>query len=222
MYPVGQVADILAFRPAYVPVGEDQVPHIEMCRELARRFNITYCGIDPQAGDEEHAKKGVFPVPEVKVGRVARLVGIDGSAKMSKSLGNAILLSDDAKTVQKKCNKIFTGRQNPTDPGKIEGNPLWDYHTIFNPNKDEVAQMKALYREGKIGDGECKKRLAEVLNAMLEPIRQRRAGLEAHPDRVLEILRDGTARANAVAEETLWSAKKAMHFDFFPRDLRLR
>ena len=191
MYPVGQVADILAFRPAFVPVGKDQVPHIEMCRELARRFNVVYCGVDPHADDAEHARKGIFPVPEVKVGRVGRLVGIDGKAKMSKSLGNAILLSDDAKTVQKKCNKIYTGRQNPTDPGIIEGNPLWEYHDAFNPNKEEVEQMKALYREGKIGDGDCKKRLAEVLNTMLEPIRQRRAVLEAHPERVLEILQAG-------------------------------
>lgn len=221
MYPVGQVADILAFRPEAVPVGEDQVPHIEMTRELARRFNITYCGVDPKLDDPAHAHKGVFPVPEVIVGRIARLMGIDGKNKMSKSLGNAILLSDDAKTVQKKCNRIFTGRMNPTDPGVIEGNPLWQYFDAFDPNKAEVAELKDRYRQGKIGDGECKKRLAEVLNLMLEPIRQRRAALEADPTRVLEVLREGTRRANQVAEETLWMAKKAMKFDFFPRDLRL-
>ncbi len=222
LYPVGQVADILAFRPAAVPVGEDQVPHIEMTRELARRFNITYCGTDPKAGDEAHAATGVFPVPEVIVGRISRLMGIDAKNKMSKSLGNAILLSDDAKTVQKKCNKIFTGRANPTDPGVIEGNPLWQYFDAFDPDKAEVEELKSRYREGKIGDGDCKKRLAEVLNAFLDPIRQRRAALEADPAAILRVLEEGTARANAVAEETLWVAKKAMKYDFFPRELRLR
>ena len=99
MYPVGQVADILAFRPDAVPVGEDQAPHIEMTRELARRFNVVYCGVNPNAGDDAHREKGLFPVPEVQIGRVARLPGIDGKAKMSKSLGNGIYLSDTAKEV---------------------------------------------------------------------------------------------------------------------------
>ena len=222
MYPVGQIADILAFRPVAVPVGEDQAPHIEMTREVARRFNVLYCGVDPQAGDEAHAAKGVFPIPEVRVGRVARLPGIDGKAKMSKSLGNAIYLSDDTRTVEKKCNHVFTGRMNPTDPGVIEGNPLWTYHDAFNPDKAEVADMKERYRAGKIGDGECKKRLAQVINALLEPMRVRRREFEAHPEKVMQVLRDGTARANAVAEETLWLAKKAMKIDFFPRELHLK
>jgi len=220
MYPVGQVADILAFRPAIVPVGEDQAPHIEMTRELARRFNVVYCGVDPQAGDEAHEAKGVFPVPEVRIGRIARLIGTDGKNKMSKSLGNTILLSDDAKTVQKKCNKIFTGRMSATEPGKIEGNPLFVYHDAFNPDVAEVADLKARYEKGQVGDGECKKRLAEVINVFLEPMRQRRAELESNPGYVLEVLREGTARANAVAEETLMRAKQAMGYDFFPRTLR--
>ncbi len=221
MYPVGQMADILAFRPALVPVGQDQVPHIEMTREIARRFNVLYCGVDPQAGDEEHGRNGVFPVPEAPVGRVARLVGTDGKNKMSKSLDNAIYLSDTAKQVQKKCNRIFTGRMSATDPGVIEGNPLWIYHDAFNPDTAEVEDMKQRYREGKIGDGDCKKRLGEVINTLLEPMRQRRAELEADPDRVMDVLRDGTQRANEVAEETLWLAKEAMRFDFFPRQLRI-
>lgn len=221
MYPVGQVADILAFRAAAVPVGEDQVPHIEMTRELARRFNITYCGVDPKAEDADHAMRGVFPVPAAMVGRVARLIGTDGKNKMSKSLDNAIFLSDSPKQVQQKCAKIFTGRMSATDPGVIEGNPLWQYHDVFNPNQAQVAEMKDRYRAGKIGDGDCKKRLAEVVNAFLDPIRQRRAQLEADPGRVLQVLHDGTARANAVAEETLWLAKQAMKFDFFPRKLDL-
>jgi len=220
MYPVGQVADILAFRPAIVPVGEDQAPHIEMTRELARRFNVVYSGVDPQAGDEAHAEKGVFPVPEVRIGRIARLIGTDGKNKMSKSLGNTILLSDDARTVQKKCNKIFTGRMSATEPGKVEGNPLFIYHDAFNPDAAEVADLKARYEKGQVGDGDCKKRLAEVINQFLEPMRQRRAELEANPSYVMEVLREGTARANAVAEDTLMRAKQAMGYDFFPRSLK--
>jgi len=221
MYPVGQVADILSFRAAAVPVGEDQVPHIEMTREVARRFNVTYCGVDPQADDSAHAAKGVFPVPEAMVGRVARLTGIDGKHKMSKSLGNAIFLSDTPKQVQKKCNKLFTGRVSATDPGVIQGNPLWEYHEVFNPDQAEVEEMKQRYQAGQIGDGDCKKRLGEVINALLEPMRQRRAALEADPGRVMRVLHDGTARANAVAEQTLWLAKQAMKFDFFSRKLEL-
>lgn len=221
MYPVGQVADILAFRPEAVPVGQDQVPHIEMTREIARRFNIIYCGVDPQTEDPVHGQKGVFPIPEAVVGRVARLAGTDGKQKMSKSLDNAIFLSDSPKQVQKKCNRIFTGRMNATDPGVIEGNPLWQYHDVFNPDKDQVQEMKDRYRAGQVGDGECKKRLAEVVNELLDPMRRRRAELEADPDRVLHVLYEGTARANALAEETLWMAKQAMKFDFFPRRLAL-
>ena len=222
MYPVGQVADILAFRPHAVPVGQDQVPHIEMTREIARRFNIVYSGVNPQAEDPEHGKKGVFPVPEVMVGRVARLTGTDGKQKMSKSLNNAIFLSDTAKQVQKKCNKIFTGRMSATDPGVIEGNPLWEYHDAFNHDKTEVSDMKERYRGGQVGDGDCKKRLAEVINTLLEPMREKRAQLEADPDSVMQVLYEGTARANTVAEETLWLAKQAMQFDFFPRGIGLK
>ncbi len=221
MYAVGQIADILAFRADSVPVGEDQVPHIEMTREVARRFNILYCGVDPQADDDAHADKGVFPIPEAKVGRVARLTGIDGRNKMSKSLGNAIFLSDDAKTVKKKCARIFTGRMAKDDPGVIAGNPLWEYHDAFNPDRDEVADMKQRYEAGTIGDGECKQRLAEVINTLLEPMRARRAELEADPDQVLRVLRDGTRRANALAEQTLARAKRAMGLDFFDRVLKL-
>lgn len=221
MYPVGQVADILAFRPRAVPVGQDQVPHIEMTREIARRFNVVYCGVDPQVPDDDHAKMGVFPVPEAQVGRVARLTGTDGKNKMSKSLNNAICLSDTDKEVEKKCNRIFTGRMSASDPGVVEGNPLWEYHDAFNPDKDEVREMKALYQQGKIGDGQCKKRLAEVINALLEPMRQRRAQLESDPDRVTQVLYEGTVQANIIAEQTLELAKQAMGFDFFSRRIAL-
>jgi len=218
MYPVGQVADILAFRPELVPVGEDQVPHIEMTRELARRFNQVYCGVKGGVADEEHVQAGgVFPVPGVKVGRIARLIGLDGKNKMSKSLGNAIYLSDTPKQVQKKCNKLFTGRASATDPGVIEGNPLWEFHDAFNPDKAELEDMKQRYVAGQIGDGDCKARLGECINTLLEPMRIRRAELEANPDRVLGVLHDGTARANAVAEKTLYAAKAAMGWDFFPQ-----
>jgi len=225
MYAVGQMADILAFRPEWVPVGEDQVAHIEMTREVARRFDQLYCGVDPHVEDAEYEKLGVFPIPKAKVGRIARLTGIrtgpDDTRKMSKSLGNAVMLSDSAKEVQKKCNKIWTGRQSPTEPGQVEGNTLFEWMDAFNHDKAEVAQMKERYAKGdNIGDGEVKKRLAEVINALLDPIRQRRAELEANPQRVIDVLKAGTAKANAAAEETLWLAKQAMKFDFFARELR--
>ncbi|MFO0668645.1 MAG: tryptophan--tRNA ligase [Polyangiaceae bacterium] len=117
LYAVGQCADILAFRGDLVPVGEDQVAHIEMCREVARRFNWTYCGVDPATKDEEHlAAGGLFPIPNALVGRVGRLVGTDGKNKMSKSLGNAILLTDTAKDIKKKMGALYTGRQSMTEP----------------------------------------------------------------------------------------------------------
>ena len=222
MYPVGQIADILAFRPDSVPVGEDNVPHVEMTREIARRFNITFCGVDPQAGDQAHAEHGVFPIPDAPVGRVARLVGIDGKHKMSKSLNNAVFLSDTAKQVTKKCGRIFTGRQSATDPGVIEGNALWELHDAFNPDPGELEDMKQRYQEGRIGDGDCKKRLAEHINAVLDPMRERRAELEGRPDHVVDVLRSGTARANVEAEQTLAMAKSAMKLDFFARQLSLR
>jgi tryptophanyl-tRNA synthetase len=221
MYAVGQIADILAFRPDEVPVGEDQVPHIEMTREVARRFNQYYSGVNPQAEDQKHADQGVFPVPKATIGRVARLTGIDGTHKMSKSLGNAIFLSDTPKQVKKKCGKIFTGRMSAEDPGVIEGNPLWEFHDAFNPNPEEVADLKQRYQQGKVGDGDCKMRLAEVINEMLEPMRQRRSELEEHPERVWAILEEGTSRANATAEHTLAMAKDAMGYKFFDRRLKL-
>jgi len=141
LYPVGQVADILAFRPDAVPVGEDQVPHIEMTREVARRFNVLYAGVDPQAGDAAHAEHGVFPVPEPLLGRVTRLLGIDGKQKMSKSLGNAIFLADEAKTVEKKCRKIFTGRVRAEEPGRIEGNPVFQMLEAFHEDAAELEDM---------------------------------------------------------------------------------
>ena len=227
MYPVGQIADILAFRPAFVPVGEDQIPHIEMTREIAARFNLLYCSDQQIEGDIEKKLKrmrleeatGVFPIPEARIGRVARLTGTDGRHKMSKSLHNAIFLSDDAKTVQKKCNKIYTGRATMDTPPVLEGNTVLEYHETFNPDPSRVAKLREDYAAGRIGDGQLKKELAEVLNAFLDPIRQRRAQLS--DGEVIGVLRDGTSRANEVAEETLAQAKEAARFKFFARRLEI-
>jgi tryptophanyl-tRNA synthetase len=231
MYAVGQTADILAFRPELVPVGEDQLPHLELTREVARRFDQIYCGVDPHTEDKDYVKVGgLFPVIQPKLGRVTRLVGTGGPTaegtllKMSKSLNNAIFLSDDAETVQKKVMNIYTDpkRIRATDPGTVENNPMWIFHETFNPDKQWVAETEELYRQGKIGDVACKRKLAEVLNTLLEPIRQRRKHYEQRPDDVIDALRVGTKKANAVAEETLALAKRVMKQDYFGRELGLK
>jgi tryptophanyl-tRNA synthetase len=233
LYAVGQCADILAFRPELVPVGEDQIPHLELCREVARRFNQVYCGVNPHTDDKDFIKAGgLFPVIEPKLGRVRRLVGTGGPSaetgqllKMSKSLNNAIFLSDDPDTVKKKVMAMYTdpNRKKATDPGETDPakNPLWAFHETFNPDKAWVADAQAKYRAGQIGDVDCKRKLVEVLVALIEPIRQRRLELEKDAGHVLTVLKDGTSRANVVAEETLTLAKKAIHQDFFPRQLLL-
>jgi tryptophanyl-tRNA synthetase len=221
MYPVGQIADILAFRPAFVPVGEDQVPHIEMTREVARRFNQLYCGIDTHIDDDDpaHENDGVFPIPAAKIGRIARLTGTDGVNKMSKSLGNAILLSDTPKQVKKKCNKIFTGRGSMDDPPVIEGNTVLEYLDIF-VDKDIATKLRESYANGEAGDGVLKKQVGESINAFLDPIRERRESITDGD--VIDVLKAGTEKANAVAEQTLWQAKQALTWDFFPRELKLK
>ncbi|HYE02571.1 MAG TPA: tryptophan--tRNA ligase [Phycisphaerales bacterium] len=220
MYAVGQCADILAFRPDLVPVGQDQVAHIEMCREVARRFNQLYCGVDPKTEDADHvAAGGLFPIPQPKVGRVARLVGIDGVSKMSKSLNNAIFLSDSPKDVQKKVGRIYTGRQSPTDPGDPD-NALMQFAQAFIPDPQRVTEIRDKYARGdNIGDGHIKQEVAASINQLLEPMQRRRAHLDgpAGDARVIEIIRAGTRRANALAEETLALAKRAMRLDFGPR-----
>lgn len=216
MYAVGQCADILAFRPELVPVGEDQEAHIEMCRDVALKFNQVYCGVGNRVEPPDHVKAGgVFPIPRAKIGRVARLVGLDGTNKMSKSLGNAIFLYDDAKTVQKKLNKITTGRQSPTEPGDIN-NILMQYVSIFLPEA-RAAELKARYAAGdNLGDGHVKAELGEAINTLIEPMRQRRAKLDGpQGDAIVhDVIRRGIAKANTVAEETLHMAKKAMQIDF--------
>ncbi len=198
MYPVSQAADITAFDADLVPVGEDQLPHIEQTREIARAFNRIY--------------GRTLKEPEALVGKFPRLVGTDGRAKMSKSLGNCIYLSDDSKTVEKKVMAMYTDptRIHVTDPGHVAGNPLFIYHDAFNPNRAEVKEMKRLYQGGKIGDVAVKERLAEVLNEFLDPIRQRRMEYERDPELAEGILAEGTARARKVAAEVLARAKEAM------------
>ncbi len=197
-YPVLQAADILTPRAHLVPVGKDNLAHVEITREIARRFNYLY-------GE-------VFPVPDALVPEVGTLVGTDGQAKMSKSLNNAIFLSDDSKTVRRKVFSMYTdpNRISADIPGTVEGNPVFIYHDAFNPDAAEVAYLKERYRAGKVGDVEVKERLFTILDAFLEPIRARRAMYEADAGFVDEVIYEGTLRTQKEAHETLLAAKKAM------------
>ncbi len=203
LYPVLQAADILIVRADLVPVGKDQESHIEVCREIARRFNQLY--------------GNVFPEPEALIGDVATLVGTDGKAKMSKSLNNAIFLSDDAETVAQKVMSMYTDpkRIRATDPGTVEGNPVFMYHDAFNSNKEEVAELKERYRAGRVGDVEVKKRLIAALNQFLEPIRERRQKYLAKPKLVDEIIHHGTEKVSAEAQETVRLMREAMGMTYF-------
>jgi tryptophanyl-tRNA synthetase len=207
-YPVMQVANILLPRAHLVPVGEDQLPHIEMTREVARRFNRQF--------------REVFPEPEGLVGRVPRLVGTDGRAKMSKSLDNAIYLKDPAAVVTQKVRAMYTDptRLRATDPGHVEGNPVFMYHDAFNPDRDEVEDLKERYRRGAVGDVEVKQKLAAALNAFLDPIRERRARYEADMSRVRDALEEGTARARAGAQETMALVRDALGLGYLDRHRR--
>lgn len=224
LYPVGQVADILSFCPELVPVGEDQIPHLEMTREVARKFNQLYCGVDSHTEDADYVKAGgLFPIIEAKLGRSKRLVGLGGPneqgllLKMSKSLNNSILLSDGPDTIKKKVMGMYTdpNRLKPTDKGTIENNPLWIFHETFNPDKDWVAEAEDKYRNGQIGDVECKRKLIDVLVDLIEPMRQRRLDFENDPTEVRRILKAGCDKANAVAEVTLQQVKSAIKQDYF-------
>ncbi len=198
-YPVLQAADILLPRAHLVPVGKDNEAHVEITRELARRFNRTY-------GQE------VFPEPEVMIGDVPSLIGTDGQAKMSKSLGNAIMLSDDKETVEQKVRGMYTdpNRVRADIPGRVEGNPVFIYHDAFNPDVDEVNDLKDRYRKGTVGDVEVKRKLARAINNFLDPIRERRARYEANPGMVEEILMAGTRTMQAAAQETMARVYDAM------------
>lgn len=196
-YPVLQAADILMPRGNLVPVGQDNESHVELTRQIARRFNAAY-------GE-------VFPIPESHIVG-GTLVGTDGNAKMSKSLNNAIFLSDDAATVTRRVKGMYTDpkRISADIPGTVEGNPVFIYHDRFNPNREEVEDLKARYRVGQVGDVEVKDKLARALNDFLEPMRERRAHYEERTGFVDHLLETGTERARREARITLQAMKKAM------------
>ncbi len=202
-YPISQAADITIFKAHLVPVGEDQLPMIEQAREIVRRFNGLY--------------GKVLIEPRAMLGTVARLPGTDGGAKMSKSLNNCIYLSDPPDTLRKRVMSMFTDptRIHPTDPGHVEGNPVFTYHDTFNPDKAEVEELKERYRKGTVGDVEVKQKLHAALDAFLAPIRERRAQYESTPARVREIIMEGTRKARAVAQQTMDEVRSAMKLSYF-------
>ena len=197
-YPVLQAADILLVHADLVPVGGDQESHVEVTREIARRFNQMY--------------GAVFKEPQALIGDVPILVGIDGKLKMSKSLGNAIYLSDDAETVSAKVMQMYTdpARIRADIPGAVEGNPVFTFHDTFNDDKTEVQDLKARYRAGKVGDVEVKQKLARALNRFLDPMRARRAEYEDRTSLVDDILEAGANHVRPIARETLRMVRAAM------------
>jgi tryptophanyl-tRNA synthetase len=200
-YPVSQAADISIFKAHLVPVGEDQIPHLELTRKIVRRFNDLY--------------RPILVEPEILVGEVPRLVGLDGKAKMSKSLNNAIYLSDTAEEIKKKVMDAVTdpARIHKNDPGHPEICTVFAYHNVFN--RSAVEQIEADCRRGTIGCVDCKKKLIGCLDALLEPMRERRAQYAQHPDLVKDILLDGTRKAHAVAQETMREVREAMGLNYF-------
>jgi len=202
-YPILQAADILCVKGDLVPVGRDQESHIELTREIARRFNELF--------------GPVLPVPEALIPSEVLLPGTDGSSKMSKSLDNAIDLADDPATVKRKVMGMYTdpNRIRATDPGRVEGNPVFAYHDAFNSDAAEVADLKERYRAGRVGDVEVKQRLVAALERFMEPIRERRARYAARPALVDEILRAGSERARDEASRTLHEMRAAMRLDYF-------
>jgi tryptophanyl-tRNA synthetase len=205
VYPVHQAADIAIVKAELVPVGADQLPMIEQHNEIIRAFNRIY-------------NTPLFPEAEAYIPKVAsRLPGIDGKAKMSKSLGNAIYLSDSADIVQQKVMKMYTDPNHlkVSDPGKVEGNTVFTYLDVFDPYPQEVAQLKEQYQQGGLGDVVLKRRLADVLNSFLDPIRARRATYASDPQAVYTMLQSGTAKTRAVAAETMRSVKEAMKITYW-------
>ena len=197
-YPVLQTADILLPKAHLVPVGKDNEAHIELARDIARRFNSYY-------GE-------VFPQPEVLLSETSNLIGTDGKGKMSKSAGNAIYISEDAKAVEKKVTGMYTDpkRISADVPGTVEGNPVFVYHDTFNPNRDEVEDLKVRYRAGKVGDVEVKQKLIKALNAFLEPIRERRCHFAEEKGLVERILYEGTQKMIEISNATLKEMRSAM------------
>lgn len=206
-YPVLMAADILLPKANIVPVGKDQKAHVEFARDIAIKFNNLY-------GE-------VFPIPEPLIGEVPTLSGTDGQSKMGKSLNNAIFLTDTPEEVEKKVMSMYTDpkRIHPTDPGTVEGNPVFIYLNAFCEESDkvQVTSYESLYRKGQVGDIEVKKYLAKILNNFLGPIRKRRAEYEKQPEPVEKILREGTEKARKEAKKTLEEVKKAMKLDYFSK-----
>ena len=205
-YPMSQVADILIPRAHLVPVGDDQSPHVEMTREVARKFNRMF-------GE-------VFPEAETLIGKIPRLSGTDGQGKMSKSKGNVIMLGDDEKTVTKKVRGMFTdpNRIRADIPGKVEGNPLFQYHDAFNPDTAQIEDFKTRYREGNIGDVEVKMALAEAINNFLDPIREKRHYYEENMNLVEDALMAGVARTRVIAAETMKMVRDAMRISSYTKN----
>jgi tryptophanyl-tRNA synthetase len=209
-YPVSQAADITAFKADTVPVGDDQEPMLEQTREIVRSFNNIYQKevlVEPE---------GYFPPKGM-----GRIPGLDGNAKMSKSLGNAIYLADDEETIQKKVMSMYTDPQHirVEDPGHIEGNTVFTYLDIFDPDKQKVQELKDQYQAGGLGDVKIKRYLNEVLQNELRPIRERREKYEEDIDAVYQILKDGSDKANAVAEQTLKEVRDAIGINYFDHRL---
>jgi tryptophanyl-tRNA synthetase len=200
-YPLLQTADVALYDASFVPVGEDQVPHLELAREVVRRFNHFY-------GE-------ILSEPQALLTPVSRLPGLD-NRKMSKSYGNTIDLSDDEQSVVKKVRQMYTDpkRIRADIPGTVEGNPVFTYHDAFNTNAAEVEDLKARYREGKVGDVEVKTKLAVAVNAALAPMRERRREILARPGYVREVLAEGSRRARDVAQATMERVRDAVHLRY--------
>ncbi len=198
-YPVSQAADITAFKATIVPVGEDQIPMIEQTNEIVRRVNR-------QIGSE------VLPECKALLSNVGRLPGFDGKAKMSKSLGNTIVLDASDKDIKKAVNAMYTDPNHLRieDPGQVEGNVVFTYLDAFDSNKAEIEALKAHYRRGGLGDGTVKKRLEAVLKDLIEPIRERRHELAKNPDYVMDVLRDGTEKCRQITQQTLEEVKAGL------------
>ena len=203
MYPVSQAADIASFKANLVPVGEDQLPMIEQTVEIVRRFNKIY--------------KPILVEPKALISKFPRLPGIEGQSKMSKSLGNAIYLSDSAAVVSKKVMAMYTDPKHIhiENRGKVEGNVVFTYLDAFDPDTKDVENFKRRYRAGGLGDVVIKKRLINVLEKFLRPIRERRAKFERNPGEIIKILNKGTEKAKIITSKTLKEIKKAMQLDYF-------
>jgi tryptophanyl-tRNA synthetase len=204
-YPLLQTADVAMYDARFVPVGEDQVAHLELAREAVRRFNNVFGG-----------GADILVEPRPLLTTVGRLPGLDGDKKMSKSLGNTIHLSDTPDDVKKKVMRMYTDpkRVRADIPGTVEGNPVFIYHDAFNPNTAEVEELKTRYRAGQVGDVEVKTKLANALNAHLDPIRERRAAVLAKPERLKELLFEGSKRARLVASDTMARVRDAMKISY--------